>query len=144
MSKMKTIAEVEQLIWTRVPKSAFVTLVTSLVEGLIPAALSAQVAVIIREVKGEQDRAVIVKALVFLACFYILQTVLQAAYSVANNGGIFETINLSLRADLCKHKCLFPLIRFEEVDFLDALRNAETSIENEELPMVHYTLMNNF
>lgn len=143
MSKMKTLANVEYLIWSRVPKSAFVTLVTSLVTGLIPAALSARVAVIIQEVKGGQNRSVIVKALVFLGCFYILQTVLQASYSVANNAGIFETINLSLRADLCKHKCMFPLIRFEEVDFLDALRNAETSIENEELPMVHYTLMNN-
>lgn len=139
---MKTIYRVEKLIWKTVPKSALVTLLHTLISGLLPAVLSSAVASIVTTVTtgGQMERLYLPLSL--LAVFYLLNALVQSAYSIANNAGVFESVNLRLRADLCCRKCEYPLIDFENPAFLDELHNAETAIEDEELPMLHYSLMN--
>lgn len=139
---MKTIFRVEKLIWKTVPRSALVTLLHTLISGLLPAVLSSAVASIVTTVTtgGRMERLYLPLSL--LAIFYLLNALVQSAYSIANNAGVFESVNLRLRADLCCRKCEYPLIDFENPAFLDELHNAELAIEDEELPMLHYSLMN--
>ncbi|WP_373730361.1 ATP-binding cassette domain-containing protein [Bacteroides heparinolyticus] len=140
---MKTIFRVEKLVWKTVPKSALVTLLHTLISGLLPAVLSGTVASIVAIVTTAGNRIEsLYLPMLLLAVFYLLNSVIQSIYSIANNAGVFESVNLRLRADLCCKKCEYPLINFENPAFLDELHNAETAIEDEELPMLHYSLMN--
>ncbi|MDO4754296.1 MAG: ABC transporter ATP-binding protein [Bacillota bacterium] len=139
---MKTIFKVEKLVWTTVPKSALITLLHTVISGLLPAVLSTTVAGIVTTVTSGGRTESLYIQLSVLALSYLLNAVIQSAYSIANNAGVFESLNLRLRADLCCKKCEYPLIYFENPEFLDELHNAETAIEDEELPMLHYSLMN--
>lgn len=144
MKVPRNILAIEKIVWSRSPLSAAITFFHALLAGLLPAILSAQIQRIIQIVQGGQSWRALLVAISILAGVYLLDSLFQAAYSVANNAGVFERVNLSLRADFSLTACEFPAIRFEEVDFLNKLQSLREAIDNEELPMFHYSLMNHF
>ncbi|MDO5734477.1 MAG: ABC transporter ATP-binding protein [Eubacteriales bacterium] len=142
MKSLKHAITIEKIIWKTSPVSAFVTLMHALVSGFIPAVLSSQIERIIHNVIGDQSWRALVMSLSYIVLFYLMQSLLQMAYSVANNAGIFEKVNLSLRADFASRVPEWPAIQFEDVQFLNRIETLRNAVDNEELPMFHFNLMN--
>ena len=143
MNSIKAIVAVEKKVWKTSPISAAITILTGTIAGLIPAVLSSTTAEIVDFVsKGNASVSNVMPPMILLVGMYILNSILQSAYSVANNAGVFEKVNLALRADLCVKKAGVALIKFEMPAFLDRLEEADEIIENEEFPMAHYSFVN--
>ncbi len=142
MKSLEHAIAIERIIWKTSPISAFITLLHALLSGFIPAVLSSQIQRIIHNMVGDQSWRALVMSLSYIVLFYLLQSILQMAYSVANNAGIFEKVNLALRADFASRIPEWPAIHFEDVQFLNQVESLRNAVDNEELPMFHFNLMN--
>lgn len=133
MKKLLDFIKIEKYIFKRAPISGVITILYALIMGIIPSTLAYATE---RMIRASSFSAVRVDFFIVIFIF-LLQMIFQGLFSVANNAGIFERINLKLREELCISKSQCEILYFEDSSFLNKLEEFKETIANEEVPMVH-------